>query len=179
MVLLAGFGLVGSLCAQQGTTAPSGSATIAPTPEFLATTDEVINEMSEITGWKLKTPLKRSIRTREEIHAYVLREMDDEKDAKERYASAKSAEAFGLIPKNFDLDHFMVDLLTEQIAGLYDPKQHEFYIADWIAPDDHGRGHYRSLDRLRHKTAFYSMAARRGQTHLGRASSRSRRKSIR
>ena len=136
MVLLAGFGLVGSLCAQQGTTAPSGSATIAPTPEFLATTDEVINEMSEITGWKLKTPLKRSIRTREEIHAYVLREMDDEKDAKERYASAKSAEAFGLIPKNFDLDHFMVDLLTEQIAGLYDPKQHEFYIADWIPPDE-------------------------------------------
>ena len=30
----------------------------------------------------------------------------------------------------------MVDLLTEQIAGLYDPKAHEFYIADWIAPED-------------------------------------------
>src|SRR5208282_6481349 len=30
----------------------------------------------------------------------------------------------------------MVDLLTEQIAGLYYPKAHEFYIADWIAPDD-------------------------------------------
>jgi hypothetical protein len=26
----------------------------------------------------------------------------------------------------------MVDLLTEQIAGLYDPKAGEFYIADWI-----------------------------------------------
>src|SRR5262249_5059823 len=26
----------------------------------------------------------------------------------------------------------MVDLLTEQIAGLYDPKAHEFYVADWI-----------------------------------------------
>jgi len=27
-------------------------------------------------------------------------------------------------------------LLTEQIAGLYDPKAHEFYIADWIPVDD-------------------------------------------
>jgi len=112
--------------------APAGSAN----PEFLATADEVMNEMSEITGWKLKSPLKKSIRTRAEIHAYILSEMDDEKDAKERYASAKSAEAFGLLPKNFDLDNFLVDLLTEQIAGLYDPKKHEFYIADWIQPDE-------------------------------------------
>ncbi len=95
-----------------------------------------MNEMSEITGWKLKSPLKKSIRTREQIHAYILAEMDDEKDAKERYASARSAEAFGLLPKNFNLDSFLVDLLTEQIAGLYDPKQHEFYIADWIQPDE-------------------------------------------
>ena len=30
----------------------------------------------------------------------------------------------------------MVDLLTEQIAGLYDPKAHEFYVADWIPIED-------------------------------------------
>lgn len=112
---------------------PPSSAT---TPEFLATTDEVLHEMSEITGWKLRSPLKKSIRSRAEIREYILRQMDDEKDAQERYASARSGEAFGLFPKNFDLDHFLVDLLTEQIAGLYDPKTHEFYIADWIAPDE-------------------------------------------
>jgi hypothetical protein len=105
-------------------------------PEFLAEADAVLKDMSEITGWKLKTPLKKTIRSREEIHAYVIRQMDDEKDAKERYASTRSAEAFGLIPKGFDLDHFLVELLTEQIAGLYDPKAHEFYIADWIAPEE-------------------------------------------
>jgi hypothetical protein len=124
------------LRAQQAATSPSISGTPTANPEFLATADEVMNEMSEITGWKLKSPLKKSIRTRAEIHAYILSEMDDEKDAKERYASARSAEAFGLIPKDFNLDSFLVDLLTEQIAGLYDPKKHEFYIADWIQPDE-------------------------------------------
>ncbi len=115
---------------------PSVPAPASANPEFLATADGVMNEMSEITGWKLKSPLKKSIRSRADIHAYIISQMDDEKDAKERYASAKSAEAFGLLPKNFDLDNFIVDLLTEQIAGLYDPKQHEFYIADWIEPDE-------------------------------------------
>src|SRR5271165_687384 len=124
--------------AQQATPAPASPnppATIN-TPEFLAAADEVVHDMSKITGWDLKTPLKKSIRSRAEIHAYILHEMDDEKDAKERYASARSAEAFGLIPKGFNLDAFLVDLLTEQIAGLYDPKAHEFYIADWIPVDE-------------------------------------------
>jgi hypothetical protein len=123
------------LCAQT-----SVSPTLPPAAknnaEFLAAADEVLQQMSEITGWKLKSPLKKSIRSRDEIHAYVLRQMDDEKDAKERYASTRSAEAFGLIPKGFNLEGFLVDLLTEQVAGLYDPKAHEFYIADWIEPDE-------------------------------------------
>ncbi len=92
--------------------------------------------MSEITGLKLRTPLKKTLRSREEIHAYVIKQMDEEKNPGERYAGARSAEAFGLIPKGFDLDAFMIDLLTEQIAGLYDPQAHEFYIADWIPLED-------------------------------------------
>jgi hypothetical protein len=123
------------LSAQMSATPPSPSVA-KNNAEFMAAADEVLQQMSEITGWKLKTPLKKSIRSRDEIHAYVLRQMDDEKDAKERYASTRSAEAFGLIPKGFNLDSFLVDLLTEQVAGLYDPKAHEFYIADWIAPDE-------------------------------------------
>ncbi len=129
------FAGVATVRAQQETPAAS-APTVTANPEFLATADEVLNEMSEITGWRLKAPLKKSIRTRGEIHAYILAEMDDEKDAKERYASERSAEAFGLLPKDFNLDTFMVDLLTEQIAGLYDPKKHEFYIADWMQPDE-------------------------------------------
>ena len=89
------------LKAQQAAPAPSRPASEKNNPEFLATADEVLKDMSEITGWKLKTPLKKTMRSREEIHAYVLKQMDDEKDAKERYASTRSAEAFGLIPKGF------------------------------------------------------------------------------
>jgi hypothetical protein len=123
--------------------AQQAAATPAPTTEpkadnseFAATADEVLQKVSEITGLKQLTPLKKTLRSREEIRAYVIREMEEEKNAAERYADKRSSEAFGLLPKGFDLDNFMIDLLTEQIAGLYDPKAREFYIADWIPIDD-------------------------------------------
>lgn len=126
-----------SLRAQQASTAPPTSASPkSDNAEFAAAADEVLQHVSEITGLKLLTPLKKTLRSRDEIRAYVIREMDDEKNPAERYGEERSAEAFGLIPKGFDLDHFMVDLLTEQIAGLYDPKAREFYVADWIPLDD-------------------------------------------
>ena len=88
--------------------------------------------MSQITGLAQRSPVKKTLRSRDEIRAYVIREMNEDKEPAERYASTRSAEAFGLLPKGFDLDTFMVELLTEQIEGLYDPKAQEFYIADWI-----------------------------------------------
>jgi hypothetical protein len=131
------FVLGSSVYAQKDTNAPPiDTSKAAANADFSATADEVLQQMSEITGLKLRTPLKKTLRSREEIRAYVIREMNEDKEPAERYASARSAEAFGLLPKNFDFDSFMVDLLTEQIAGLYDPKAHEFYIADWIPVAD-------------------------------------------
>jgi len=138
-LLFASLSFVGgsTLRAQQATTtSPAAAQPAVNIAEFAATADEVLQQVSQITGLKLLTPVKKTLRSREEIRAYVLREMDDEKNPAERYAEARSAEAFGLIPKGFALDDFMVDLLTEQIAGLYDPKAREFYIADWIPIDD-------------------------------------------
>lgn len=119
--------------AQDAAEIPSTSPAVA---EFGAAADQVLKQMSEITGLRQKSPVKKSLRSRREIRAYVIREMDDEKNPAQRYAGKRGAEAFGLIPKNFDLDNFLVDLLTEQIAGVYDPKAGEFYVADWIPLED-------------------------------------------
>jgi hypothetical protein len=108
----------------------------ASNAEFLAAADEVLQQMSEITGLKLIAPLKKSLRSREEIRAYVIKQMNEEKNSAERYADARTAEAFGLLPKGFELDTFMVNVLTEQVEGLYDPKAQEFYIADWSPVSD-------------------------------------------
>jgi hypothetical protein len=125
-----------SLAAQEAAVPSTQSAPATSSADFARAADEVLQNMSQITGLPLRNPLKKTLRSREEIRAYIIRQMNEDKDVAQRYADAKSAEAFGLLPKNFDLDAFMVELLTEQIAGLYDPKAHEFYIADWIPLDD-------------------------------------------
>jgi len=130
------FLLASQLPAQQSPATKTAPPPASSQAEFVQAADEVLHDMSEITGLSLAYPLKKTLRSRDEIRAYVIRQMDEDKDAGQRYADAKSAEAFGLLPKNFDLDSFMVELLTEQIAGLYDPKAHEFYIANWIPLND-------------------------------------------
>lgn len=115
---------------------PSKQAAPQSTEEFLSAADQVLAQMSQLLDLPIKHPLKKSLRSREQIRAYLIKQEKDDKDKAQRYADEKSLEAFGLIPKGFPLDSFMIDLLTDQIAGMYDPKAKEFYIADWIPVAD-------------------------------------------
>ncbi|HXX45617.1 MAG TPA: hypothetical protein VEJ38_12885 [Candidatus Acidoferrales bacterium] len=108
----------------------------ATNPEFLKAADEVLGQMSEILHLPIKQPLKKSLRSKEEIRAYLVNEEKEDRTEAQRYADDKALEAFGLIPKGFPLDSFLLDILTDQVAGLYDPKAKEFYIADWIPADE-------------------------------------------
>lgn len=127
--------------------APSGAAAGSPSgepskqvagasPEFIRAADEVLGEMSRLLDLPIKEPLKKSLRSKQEIRDYLIREEKEDKNDSERYADQKTLEGFGLIPKDFPLESFMLDVLTDQVAGLYDPKAKEFYIADWIPADE-------------------------------------------
>ena len=116
--------------------APPAQTAPAPTADFLRAADEVLSQMSTILHLPIKEPLKKTLRSKQEIRNYLIREEKEDKSDAQHYADQKSLEAFGLIPKNFPLDSFMLDVLTDQVAGLYDPKGKEFYIADWIPIDE-------------------------------------------
>jgi len=117
-------------------TSTTPQANTASNPEFLKAADEVLAQMSQLLSLPIKEPLKKSLRSKQEIRAYLIREEKEDRDDAQRYADRKALEAFGLIPRDFPLDAFMLDVLTDQVAGLYDPKSKEFYIADWIPADE-------------------------------------------
>ena len=104
--------------------------------DFLKAADEVLEQMSQILHLEQKSELKKSIRSREEIRQYVLNDFQKDKNKDGRLADELLSKKLGLVPENLDWEPFLLDLLTEQIAGLYDPTTHEFYIADWIEPSD-------------------------------------------
>src|SRR5207302_10665854 len=51
--------------------------------EFLQAADEVLAEMSKILSMPIKEPLKKSVRSREEIRQFLLRQMREDKDRSE------------------------------------------------------------------------------------------------
>jgi hypothetical protein len=142
--LLFALAIVFSTAARQSSSSPPTEAPgPAPAPnspannaDFAKAADEVLAQMSKILHLPIKQPLKKSLRSKQEIRDYLVREEKSDRDEPQRYADQKALEAFGLVPKDFPLDSFMLDVLTDQVAGLYDPKAKEFYIADWIPADE-------------------------------------------
>src|SRR5580692_10647288 len=136
-------GAPGASAPAAGSAAGAASKTAATEPvpatsnaEFIKAADEVLAQMSKLLDLPIKEPLKKSLRSKQEVRDYLVREEKEDRTDKERYSDDKTLEAFGLIPKGFPLDKFMIDVLTDQVAGLYDPKAKEFYIADWIPLDE-------------------------------------------
>jgi hypothetical protein len=50
----------------------------------------------------------------------------------EMHATELVLKKLGLVPPEFQYGPFIVKLLTEQVAGYYDPRVQRFYLADWI-----------------------------------------------
>ena len=140
IVVLCAFAAI-SASAQQSVspppaTAPKSQGAPTTSADFVQAADEVLAQMSKLLDLPIKEPLKKSLRSKQEIREYLIREEKEDRNEAQRYADEKALEVFGLIPKNFPLDSFMLDVLTDQVAGLYDPKAKEFYIADWIPADE-------------------------------------------
>ncbi|HYH85792.1 MAG TPA: hypothetical protein VEX60_09930 [Pyrinomonadaceae bacterium] len=121
-----------------GVGARQRAKTAAVNPKTLAVreaTIEVLRETSEIR----KLPTLRSVRSgaqsRDEIERMLVRNLDESAKPHELRASEIALRKLGLAPADFQLRPFIIKLLTEQVAGYYDPKTREFHIADWIDLD--------------------------------------------
>src|SRR5207245_2128352 len=70
--------------------------------------------------------------SRDEVVAYLQKQMSEDKDAKRLQRSELVLKKFGLIPRDFDLRRFLVTLLREQVAGYYDYKTRTVNLLDWV-----------------------------------------------
>jgi hypothetical protein len=122
--------------AQQAPGAATPAAPPAGGTDFLKAADEVLAEMSKLLSLPVREPLKRSVRTKDEIRSYLVRNMHEKQDTAKIHADVRVLEMLGLLPKDFPLDQTLLDLLTQQIAGVYDSKGREFFIAASTQPGE-------------------------------------------
>ncbi|HVF27415.1 MAG TPA: hypothetical protein VM943_04170 [Pyrinomonadaceae bacterium] len=127
--VLAGGAARGGAAQQASATA---NAVNAKSAAVVAATAEVLRETSEVR----KLPILRSVRSgaqsRAEIERIIIQNLDESSTPEEMRASERELKKLGLVPPDFQLREFIIGLLTEQVAGYYDPKTQEFYLADWI-----------------------------------------------
>jgi hypothetical protein len=76
--------------------------------------------------------VKSGAQSRAEIERMLVRNLDESSTPAEMQSSETALKKLGLVPADFRLRPFIVKLLAEQVAGYYEPKTQEFYLADWI-----------------------------------------------
>lgn len=118
--------------AQSAAAVPKSEARKAAVVE---TTAEVLKETSELRELAILRPVKSDTQSRAEIEHFLIKNMDEDTTPAELHASEVALKKLGLIPPDFQFRAFLIKLLTEQVAGYYDPKQQEFFLADWIDLD--------------------------------------------
>jgi len=106
--------------------------------DLLAQADEVLQQMSQITGLPIKTPVKKQVISRPEIEKYLVENLHQEMTPAEIHAQEALVQAFGLVPRDFKLEQFLITFYTEQAAGFYDPKRKTMFIADWTPQETQG-----------------------------------------
>lgn len=98
----------------------------------LGATEEILKSVSRLRGLEIKRPVKSGFKTHDEIERSVINDLDQSTKPEELEATTKALEKLGLIPKGFQLRDYFIKLLREQVAGFYEPKTQEFYLASWV-----------------------------------------------
>lgn len=110
-----------------------------PDVAALNSTDDILKVVSRLRGLDIKQSVKSSFKTKDEIEQFVIRDLDENTPPEEFEASQKTLLKLGLVSGSFRLREYVVQLLREQVAGFYEPKTKEFYLAAWLPIADQKR----------------------------------------
>src|SRR6202161_3733315 len=103
--------------------------------ELFHSVDEILEFDSKQTGLPIKKTVKRKLTSRDEVVSYLTKHGNDE-DTKRLRRSELVLKKFGLLPRDFNLETFLVALLREEVAGYYDPKTKTVNLLDWVPMEE-------------------------------------------
>jgi hypothetical protein len=103
--------------------------------ELFHSVDEILEFDSQQTGLPIKHEVKRKLTSRDEVVSFLTKHVDDE-DTKRLRRSELVLKKFGLLPRDFNLETFLVALMREEVAGYYDPKTKTVNLLDWVPMEE-------------------------------------------
>ena len=109
--------------------------TAARNAALIAATQDLLKQTSEIRQLSILRPVQSSAQSRAEIERALIKSLDEDTTPAEIHANEITLKKLGLAPMDFQYRALMLRVLTEQVAGYYDPKTRQFHLADWIDLD--------------------------------------------
>ncbi len=89
---------------------------------------QMLPAVERATGLTFIHPPVVQRRTRAQMREYVIHKFDTDLPPAELAGAQAAYRLFGLLPDTLDLRRTMIDLLTEQVAGYYDPDSGTLYV---------------------------------------------------
>jgi hypothetical protein len=96
---------------------------------------EAVPMIEKSTGLRFKRPPRYEVRSKDQVRAFLEKMFAEEKSSRDIAAQQTVLRRLGVIPDTLDLRKLMLDLLTEQIVGFYDPKTKVLYLVSG-APEE-------------------------------------------
>ncbi|ADV81543.1 hypothetical protein [Terriglobus saanensis] len=115
---------------------PAAPMTKAQGDELLRSVDEILQFASKDTHLAIKSKVKKKLLSRGEVNKFLVKKFEEDKGAQRLERSEVILKKFGLLDHDFHLRPFLISLLTEQIAGFYDPKTRTVNLLDWVAVEE-------------------------------------------
>ncbi len=105
-----------------------GSTPVVAQDELTAQFDEIAEETADLRDLPIETEIQEALLSREALEQRLIDDFDTDYPPEDVDADTRLLEVFGLMPPGTDLKQLYLDLLTEQIAGFYDPRTDELYV---------------------------------------------------
>ena len=110
---------------------PHDAASDAPYARDVA---EAVPKIEAAVGLKYKRAPKLEERSKEQVRKFLEDKFNESLPASELAGQQSALHVLGLIPDTMQLRPFLLDLLTEQIVGYYDPRTKVLYVVKGADP---------------------------------------------
>ena len=126
---------VGALAACSGDRGGAGAGMSANAGPYAKEVREAVPRIEKAVGLTFKTPPKVERRSKEEVRNFLMQKFNESMPAAEITGIERTYRRFGLISDTLQLRPFMLELLTEQVVGYYDPATKVLYVVDGSKPE--------------------------------------------
>jgi hypothetical protein len=104
-----------------------------PSADLLrAEAKQLVKVVSRLRGLKVRRSVAMGVMTRDQILAELEKRLSEEYTEDEIAAESDVLKRLGLLPRDADYKRTILELLTDQVAGFYNPLTKRLNIAAWL-----------------------------------------------